>query len=270
MRLQPSPSPTSSGSTTIRFARRCEASKACSAGFSIVGEEAGVTVVDDYGHHPAEVEVTLEAAQKAYGGRIVVAFQPHRYTRTRDLFDELTRAFNRADVLFLTEVYAAGEKPIEGADARRLAEAIRAHGHRDVDVGGRPEGFGRSDWSTSSPRRCRDHARGRGTSRARVRSSSRCSADEPPAGPIGSPEEAGAQEASSKEVGRQEEGPEAACTQERCSQAVCSEKVDPEGRPEKDTSQEGCEEGGPYGSRPESAKARPEKAAPHRAQEELA
>jgi UDP-N-acetylmuramate--alanine ligase len=102
--------------------------------FSIVGEEAGITVVDDYGHHPTEVEVTLEAAQKAYGSRIVVAFQPHRYTRTRDLFDELTRAFNRADVLFLTEVYAAGEKPIEGADARRLAEAIRAHGHRDVTL----------------------------------------------------------------------------------------------------------------------------------------
>jgi UDP-N-acetylmuramate--alanine ligase len=102
--------------------------------FSVVGEEAGVTVVDDYGHHPAEVEVTLEAAQKAYGERIIVAFQPHRYTRTRDLFDELTRAFNRADVLFLTEVYAAGEKPIEGADARRLADAIRAHGHRDVTL----------------------------------------------------------------------------------------------------------------------------------------
>lgn len=100
--------------------------------FSIVGEERGITIVDDYGHHPAEVEVTLEAAQRAYGQRLVVAFQPHRYTRTRDLFDELTRAFNRADVLFLTDVYAAGEKPIEGADARRLADAIRAHGHRDV------------------------------------------------------------------------------------------------------------------------------------------
>ncbi|MGB5413940.1 MAG: UDP-N-acetylmuramate--L-alanine ligase, partial [Polyangiales bacterium] len=102
--------------------------------FSIVGEESGVTVVDDYGHHPAEVEVTLEAARKAYRSRIVVAFQPHRYTRTRDLFDELTRAFNQADVLFLTGVYAAGEKPIEGADAARLAEAIRAHGHRDVTL----------------------------------------------------------------------------------------------------------------------------------------
>jgi len=100
--------------------------------FSIVGEEGGVIIIDDYGHHPAEVEVTLEAAQRAYGQRLVVAFQPHRYTRTRDLFDELTRAFNRADVLFLTEVYAAGEKRIEGADARRLADAIGAHGHRDV------------------------------------------------------------------------------------------------------------------------------------------
>jgi UDP-N-acetylmuramate--alanine ligase len=100
--------------------------------FSIVGEEKGVTIIDDYGHHPAEVDVTLEAAQQAYGKRIVVAFQPHRYTRTRDLFDDLTKAFNRADVLFLTEVYPAGEKPIEGADARHLADAIRAHGHRDV------------------------------------------------------------------------------------------------------------------------------------------
>jgi UDP-N-acetylmuramate--alanine ligase len=99
-----------------------------------VGEASGVTVIDDYGHHPAEVEVTLEAAQRAYGERIVVAFQPHRYTRTRDLFDELTRAFNKADVLFLTGVYAAGEKPIEGADAERLVEAIRAHGHRDVTL----------------------------------------------------------------------------------------------------------------------------------------
>jgi len=102
--------------------------------FSVVGEAAQVTVIDDYGHHPAEVEVTLEAAQRAFGQRIVVAFQPHRYTRTRDLFDELTRAFNKADVLFLTGVYAAGEKPIEGADAHRLAEAIRAHGHRDVTL----------------------------------------------------------------------------------------------------------------------------------------
>jgi UDP-N-acetylmuramate--alanine ligase len=100
--------------------------------FTIIGEQDGITIVDDYGHHPAEVVATLEAAQRAYGRRIVVAFQPHRYTRTRHCFDELTRAFNRADALLLTDVYAAGEEPIEGADSVHLAQAIRAHGHRDV------------------------------------------------------------------------------------------------------------------------------------------
>jgi UDP-N-acetylmuramate--alanine ligase len=102
--------------------------------FTIVGEHGGLTIVDDYGHHPAEVEATLEAAQRAYGRRLLVAFQPHRYSRTQHCFDELTRAFNRADVLFLTDVYAAGEDPIEGADSAHLAEAIRAHGHRDVTL----------------------------------------------------------------------------------------------------------------------------------------
>jgi UDP-N-acetylmuramate--alanine ligase len=100
--------------------------------FTIVGEAQGMTVVDDYGHHPAEIEATLEAARRAYGRRVVVAFQPHRYSRTHHLFDELTRAFNRADVLLVTDVYAAGEAPIEGADSAHLVEAIRAHGHRDV------------------------------------------------------------------------------------------------------------------------------------------
>lgn len=100
--------------------------------FTIVGEADGVTVVDDYGHHPAEIVATLTAAQEAYGRRIVVAFQPHRYTRTRDCFDDFTRAFNRADVVLMTDVYAAGEKPIPGADTAHLVEAIRAHGHRDV------------------------------------------------------------------------------------------------------------------------------------------
>ena len=102
--------------------------------FTIVGEHDRITIVDDYGHHPAEVEATLEAAQRAYGRRLLVAFQPHRYSRTQHCFEELTRAFNRADVLFLTDVYAAGEDPIEGADSAHLAEAIRAHGHRDVTL----------------------------------------------------------------------------------------------------------------------------------------
>ena len=102
--------------------------------FTVLGEVAGVTVIDDYGHHPTEVAVVLETARQAYGRRIVVAFQPHRYSRTRDLFEELTRAFNAADVLFLTDVYPAGEDPIEGADSAALAAAIAAHGHRDVTL----------------------------------------------------------------------------------------------------------------------------------------
>ena len=92
----------------------------------------GITLVDDYGHHPAEVEATLAAAKGGFRRRVVAAFQPHRYTRTRDLFEEFTRAFNLADVLVVTEVYAAGEKPIEGATGERLAEAIASHGHRGV------------------------------------------------------------------------------------------------------------------------------------------
>jgi UDP-N-acetylmuramate--alanine ligase len=91
-----------------------------------------VMIVDDYGHHPAEIEATLSAAQGGFDRRVVVAFQPHRYTRTKHLFPEFTRAFNKADVLVVTEVYPAGEKPIEGATGAALADAIRAHGHHAV------------------------------------------------------------------------------------------------------------------------------------------
>jgi len=100
--------------------------------FESKGEFDGVRVIDDYGHHPAEVRATLAAAREVHSGRIVVAFQPHRYTRTRDLWDEFVRAFNDADVLVLTEIYAAGEDKILGVEAARLADAVRAHGHRDV------------------------------------------------------------------------------------------------------------------------------------------
>jgi UDP-N-acetylmuramate--alanine ligase len=100
--------------------------------FESKGEVAGVRVVDDYGHHPAEIRATLAAAREVHLGRIVVAFQPHRYTRTRDLWDEFVRAFNDADVLVLTEIYAAGEDKILGVEAAPLADAVRAHGHRDV------------------------------------------------------------------------------------------------------------------------------------------
>jgi UDP-N-acetylmuramate--alanine ligase len=100
--------------------------------FTVVGDAAGVTVVDDYGHHPAEVRATLRGAREAFGRRVVCLFQPHRYTRTRDLMDEFSTAFNDADVLLLTEIYAASEEPIPGVSGAVLAEAIRACGHRDV------------------------------------------------------------------------------------------------------------------------------------------
>ena len=100
--------------------------------FTVVDEIDGVALVDDYGHHPAEVEATLNAARRAYDGRILVAFQPHRYSRTQNLFDEFTRAFNNADQLFLTDIYAAGEKPIPGITSQHLADAIAQHGHHSV------------------------------------------------------------------------------------------------------------------------------------------
>jgi UDP-N-acetylmuramate--alanine ligase len=101
--------------------------------FQIKGDVAGVRVVDDYGHHPAEIRATLAAARAVHEGRIVVAFQPHRYTRTRDLWDEFARSFNDADVLLVSEIYAAGEEKIPGIDADALVEALRAHGHRDAE-----------------------------------------------------------------------------------------------------------------------------------------
>ncbi|MFP5412876.1 MAG: glutamate ligase domain-containing protein, partial [Gammaproteobacteria bacterium] len=87
------------------------------------------TVVDDYGHHPAEMEATLAAARGAFPGRrIVLAFQPHRYTRTRDLFEDFVRVLSTVDLLLLAEVYPAGEAPIVAADGRALTRAIRVGG----------------------------------------------------------------------------------------------------------------------------------------------
>ena len=97
------------------------------------GKRGEVMIVDDYGHHPAEIEATLDAAQRGFGRRVVVAFQPHRYTRTQSLFTDFTRAFNKADVVVVTEVYPAGEAPIPGASGGALAQAIRAHGHKAVE-----------------------------------------------------------------------------------------------------------------------------------------
>jgi UDP-N-acetylmuramate--alanine ligase len=100
--------------------------------FEIKGEAAGRIVLDDYAHHPEEVRATLAAARAAFKRRVVVIFQPHRFTRLRDLFEEFLTAFDDADVLYLMEVYAAGEDPIGEVSSRRLYEALRARGHLDV------------------------------------------------------------------------------------------------------------------------------------------
>jgi UDP-N-acetylmuramate--alanine ligase len=100
--------------------------------FQVRGQAGGVTVVDDYGHHPTEIRATLAAAKAGFDCRVVTLFQPHRYTRTHLLRQEFLTAFNQTDVLLVMDIYAAGEAPIPGVTAAALAEGIRAHGHRDV------------------------------------------------------------------------------------------------------------------------------------------
>ena len=100
--------------------------------FETKGIANGIRVVDDYAHHPTEIRATLAAARGVQPGRVVVVFQPHRYSRTRDLFDDFAAAFHDADLLVLTEIYAASEEKIPGVESAALAEAIRARGHRDV------------------------------------------------------------------------------------------------------------------------------------------
>ncbi len=96
------------------------------------GERGGVMVVDDYGHHPTEIKATLAAAKQGWQRRLVVLFQPHRYTRTRDLLDEFAGAFRDADLLVVTDIYPAGEREIPGVSAEKLADRIRATGHPSV------------------------------------------------------------------------------------------------------------------------------------------
>ncbi len=113
-------------------ARALAAFSGISRRFEIKGEAAGRLVLDDYGHHPAEIRATLAAARAAFSRRIVTIFQPHRFSRLRDLFDEFLTAFDDTDVLYLIEVYAAGEDPIADATSRRLYESLRARGHLNV------------------------------------------------------------------------------------------------------------------------------------------
>jgi len=100
--------------------------------FQIKGTVRDILLVDDYGHHPAEIQATLAAAKAGFDRRVVVLFQPHRYTRTQKLLREFFTAFYQADVLLVTEIYAAGEPAIPGVSGRRIAEGVARHGHRDV------------------------------------------------------------------------------------------------------------------------------------------
>ena len=96
-------------------------------------DEQDIIVIDDYGHHPVEIQATLQGASNAWPERRIVAiFQPHRYTRVRDLMDEFQRAFNDADQVVVCPVYRAGERPIEGVDHERIAAGMVEHGHRGV------------------------------------------------------------------------------------------------------------------------------------------
>ena len=101
--------------------------------FQVRGRERGVTVVDDYGHHPTEIRATLDGARLCGFRRVHVLFQPHRYTRTFHLMDEFAQSFHQADSLFVMDIYAASEAPIEGVSAETLVDRIRGFGHRGVE-----------------------------------------------------------------------------------------------------------------------------------------
>ena len=107
--------------------------------FTKTGEFAGITVIDDYGHHPVEITAVLKASRAAYGGGIIAVVQPHRYSRLEALFEDFCTCFNDADTVIVADIYAAGETPIEGIDRDRLVEGLRTHGHRNVVALDNPE-----------------------------------------------------------------------------------------------------------------------------------
>ena len=107
--------------------------------FTKTGEVDGITVIDDYGHHPVEIAAVLKAARLVAGRQIIAVVQPHRYSRLRDLFEEFCTCFNDADAVIVSEVYAAGEEPIEGISRDTFVDGLRSHGHRMVVALERPE-----------------------------------------------------------------------------------------------------------------------------------
>jgi UDP-N-acetylmuramate--alanine ligase len=107
--------------------------------FTKTGEVNGITVIDDYGHHPVEIAAVLRAARQACKGRVIAVVQPHRYTRLRDLFEEFCSCMNEADKVVVADVYSAGEAPIEGVGRAQFVDGLRARGHRNVKSLNRPE-----------------------------------------------------------------------------------------------------------------------------------
>jgi UDP-N-acetylmuramate--alanine ligase len=107
--------------------------------FTRTGEWKGVTIFDDYGHHPVEIAAVLRAARASTSHQVVAVMQPHRYTRLQSLFNEFSTCFNDADIVIVADVYAAGEAPIDGIDKDALVTAIKAHGHRHVIALKKPE-----------------------------------------------------------------------------------------------------------------------------------
>jgi len=103
------------------------------------GSERGITVIDDYGHHPTEIRATLAAARACRFKGVQVLFQPHRYTRTQALMDDFARAFHQADSVHVTDIYAASEAPIDGVTAQALVEKLQAFGHRGASYAGSVE-----------------------------------------------------------------------------------------------------------------------------------
>jgi UDP-N-acetylmuramate--alanine ligase len=100
--------------------------------FTRTGEARGVTVIDDYGHHPVEIAAVLRAARTASRGHVIAVVQPHRYSRLAHLFEDFCTCFNDADIVIVADVYAAGEQPIENVSRDSLVEGLRLHGHRNV------------------------------------------------------------------------------------------------------------------------------------------
>jgi UDP-N-acetylmuramate--alanine ligase len=102
--------------------------------FEVKGEPRGIMVIDDYGHHPAEIQATIGALRDSWKRPLTVIFQPHRFSRTQDLFEEFLTAFEGADRLVLTDIYGAGEDPIEGVTSEALYQAIKRRGHMEVEL----------------------------------------------------------------------------------------------------------------------------------------